>query len=328
MKSLTFFTLRFLRVALLVACLALAVEAARGGGSGGGGSSSSGGSSSGGDSAGAAAGSGYHPNNNDDNGPNSNTNSNSNSGSSSGTSINFYFGNGNAGGYRYRNRNGNDRAPFDTQQAMNYRTIHGILASLAMVVLFPIGSIILRVLPGKWGLWVHAIFQVLSTFIYIGGAALGIYLVTLVKIPSGSLLSNSSTNYHPILGLLLLALFLLQPIFGIVHHLKFRKEAKRQIWSYLHLVNGRGGIAIGIINGGLGLHLAQATNQKKTAYAAVAAVIGAIWIGVSIWAEVKRKKKLSDAEKPKEGEGEQMVKDGRRSGDERKTGITAWDIMK
>lgn len=61
-------------------------------------------------------------------------------------------------------------------------------------------------------------------------------------------------------------------------------------------------------------------------YAAVAGVIGAIWIGVSVWAELKRKKKLTDAEKAKEGEDESMVR--RKSGDEVKTGVTAWDIMK
>ncbi|KAK0659152.1 hypothetical protein QBC41DRAFT_331672, partial [Cercophora samala] len=210
---------------------------------------------------------------------------------------------------------------------MNYRTIHGILASLAMVVLFPIGSILLRVLPGRWGFWLHVIFQVLATVIYVAGAALGIYLVKIVRIPTGSLLSSTSTNYHPILGLVLLALFLLQPVLGVVHHLKFRKVGKRQIWSYLHLANGRGGIIIGMITGGLGLHLAQATNQKKTVYAAVAGVIGAIWVGVSIWAELKRKKKLSDSEKAKEGGDETMVRRRRRSGDEVKTGVTAWDIM-
>ncbi|KAK0744859.1 hypothetical protein B0T21DRAFT_407933 [Apiosordaria backusii] len=346
MRSLTLFTLRLLRIALLVACLALAVEAARGGGGshGGGGSSSSGGgsSSSGGDTTGTTtgtSGSGYRPNSNDDSPSN---NPNSASGSSSTSSLTIPFSNGNSGGYRYRNRNGsNNRPPFDIQQAINYRTIHGILASLAMVVLFPLGSIILRVLPRKWGLWVHAVFQILSTCIYVAAAAIGIHLVKTVKIPTGSLLTNSSTNYHPIIGLLLLALLLLQPLLGVLHHLQFRKLARRQIWSYLHLFNGRVGIALGIINGGLGLHLSQASNQKKTAYAIVASIIGAIWIGVSIWAEINRKKKLSDAEKAKEGEDEKMVKAattgsepeeggerGRRSGEERKTGVGAWDIMK
>ncbi|KAK4671878.1 hypothetical protein QC764_609540 [Podospora pseudoanserina] len=336
MKSLTFFTLRLLQIALLVACLAFAVEAARGSSSGGrSGSSSSGsgrsGSSFGGGGSSTGFGSGYYPSNNDNDGTSSSSgshNSNSNFNSNSASSTNAYFGTGNAGGYRYRYRNGNNnsRAPFDTQQAMNYRTIHGILASLAMVVLFPIGSILLRVLPGKWGFWVHVIFQVLATIIYISGAALGIYLVNMIRIPSGSLLSNTSTNYHPILGLVLLVLFLIQPVLGVVHHLKFRKVQKRQIWSQLHLANGRGSIIIGIITGGLGLHLSQATNQKKTVYAAVAGVIGAIWIGVSVWAELKRKKKLTDTEKAKEGEDESMVR--RKSGEEVKTGVTAWDIMK
>lgn len=92
---------------------------------------------------------------------------------------------GNFGGFR---GDGN-RAGFDINQAMNYRRIHGILAALAMVVLFPVGSILMRVVPGRFAIWVHVAFQVLAFGIYVAAAGLGISLVRMVRIPGGGLVS-------------------------------------------------------------------------------------------------------------------------------------------
>ncbi|KAK3985488.1 hypothetical protein QBC44DRAFT_345292 [Cladorrhinum sp. PSN332] len=198
---------------------------------------------------------------------------------------------GSGTGNNNNNNNGALRGPgFDIAAASHYRYVHGILAALAMVLLFPIGSILLRVLPGRLGVWAHAVFQLVATCIYIAGVGLGIYLVTVVRIPgrSGTLLSNPNVNYHPIIGLVLLALFLIQPVIGLIHHFRFRKVQKRQIWSYLHLFNGRVGVTIGIINGGLGLNLANASNYRKRVYIIVAAVVWVLWMSVAIVAELKR----------------------------------------
>lgn len=99
-------------------------------------------------------------------------------------------GTGTSSGNRFGGSGGSrgSRAGFDVESAMSYRRIHGILAAAAMVLLFPIGSILLRVLPGRVGFWAHAIFQALALCVYIAGAALGIRLVQMVRIPNfGSL---------------------------------------------------------------------------------------------------------------------------------------------
>lgn len=60
---------------------------------------------------------------------------------------------------------------------------------MAFVILFPIGSILMRVIPGRFAVWVHAVFQVLAWGVYVAAAALGIYLVRVVQIPGGGLVS-------------------------------------------------------------------------------------------------------------------------------------------
>jgi hypothetical protein len=74
---------------------------------------------------------------------------------------------------------------------MRFRTIHGILAALAFVILFPSGSILLRTIPGRLSVWVHAAAQVIAYMVYIAGAGLGIWMVKEVKIPfsAGGLVS-------------------------------------------------------------------------------------------------------------------------------------------
>ncbi|KAK0620252.1 hypothetical protein B0T14DRAFT_392930, partial [Immersiella caudata] len=159
-----------------------------------------------------------------------------------------------------------------------------------MVLLFPLGSIFMRVVPGRFAIWVHGIFQMLALCVYIAGAGLGIYLVTYVTIPfgGGNLLTNESTNYHPIIGLITFAALLLQPILGVVHHSRFKRVQRRQVWSYLHLFNGRIGVTVGIINGGLGLNLAGASAYRKRVYIIVAAIMWSLWMLVAIWAEFMR----------------------------------------
>lgn len=55
----------------------------------------------------------------------------------------------------------------------------------------------------------------------------------------GPQLQNPSTRYHPIIGLVLLALFVVQPVVGFVHHRVYKRVERRQVWSYVHLTIGR-----------------------------------------------------------------------------------------
>lgn len=98
----------------------------------------------------------------------------------------------------------------------------------------------------------------------------------------------STINFHPIIGLVILAIFFFQPIFGYIHHVHFKRYGRRQIWSYLHLFIGRVLMPLGIINGGLGLYISNSPKGFKIAYAVLAAILGVAWIFVAVISESRR----------------------------------------
>ena len=79
---------------------------------------------------------------------------------------------------------------------MRARAIHGVLGSLAMVILFPMGSIFMRVIPGRFAIWAHALAQLVSLIVYIGAVGMGIYLVQTVRIPG----QGSMVRHLPLLA--------------------------------------------------------------------------------------------------------------------------------
>ncbi|KAL2132418.1 hypothetical protein VTI74DRAFT_3816 [Chaetomium olivicolor] len=271
-------TYRRLVVLLAFAWLVVEVQARGGGGHGGGGGHSGGAHSEGESTSGTG-------------GTKSGGSSSGNSGTGSSSDYSYYFLLCNG---RRPYPTGKTRHDNEVRQALDYRRIHGIMAALAFVVLFPVGSIILRIVPGRFAVWAHAIFQMVAWCVWAVAVGFGITVVTMVKIPRGNLLNNPSTNYHPIIGLVLLGLLVLQPIFGTVHHQRYKKAQKRQAWSYMHLFIGRAGITLGIVNGGLGLVISNAPRTYKTVYAIVGAIMWAIWMAVAFWTAVRRRK---DAEK-------------------------------
>jgi hypothetical protein len=68
----------------------------------------------------------------------------------------------------------------------------------------------------------------------------------------------------------------------------------------MHIWNGRFGITAGIINGGLGLQLANAPANLRTAYIAVAAVMWSIWMLCALGGEIRRLRRPR-AENPSRG---------------------------
>lgn len=89
---------------------------------------------------------------------------------------------------------------------------------------------------------------------------------------------NPNIAYHPIIGIVLLALVAFQPLLGYLHHRRYRRTQQRGAASHLHLWNGRVLIVLGIVNGGLGLHVSGAPSSAKVGYAIVAAVLGGGWL--------------------------------------------------
>jgi hypothetical protein len=172
-----------------------------------------------------------------------------------------------------------DASTFVTENLPN---IHGGLATLAFVVLFPLGGILIRLANFRGGIWIHVIVQIIAWIFAIGAIASGIRLATTLKL---------FVNAHPIIGILLAVLLIGQPIYGFIHHRTFKKLGHRTAISYVHLWFGRTLIFVGMINGGLGILLAGDVEQSHViVYGVVAAVLAVMYILAILWGERRRKK--------------------------------------
>lgn len=112
--------------------------------------------------------------------------------------------------------------------------------------------------------------------------------------------SQVFNNTHTIFGIVIVALFLIQPILGIIHHLQYRRNLARAPVSYLHIWYGRLIILLGVINGGLGLQLADNTKNGEIAYGVVAGVVGLTYILMCIF----KRKGGASAQPPWKKEGD------------------------
>ncbi|KAF2469846.1 uncharacterized protein BDR25DRAFT_334756 [Lindgomyces ingoldianus] len=191
------------------------------------------------------------------------------------------FGGGNNGGF----------GGFNIQGFLNQREkvliAHGVLAALAFVIFFPLGSILIRLasFPGLW--LVHGLFQIFAYCIYIAAFGIGIWLVKNIPI-------NLLNHYHPVIGIVVFCLLFVQPILGLIHHSQFKKYSRRTVWSYGHLWLGRIVVTLGMINGGLGMLLATETGYfvpsrgQMIAYGVVASIMWLLWIFAAVIGESRR----------------------------------------
>lgn len=90
-----------------------------------------------------------------------------------------YDDDGDEDGFRNNgNAFGDDNSFFtDIQSAQRRRIIHGALAAVAFVILFPLGAIALKIIPNRAGFFSHVLVQMAAWIIYIAAAALGFQLV-------------------------------------------------------------------------------------------------------------------------------------------------------
>ncbi|KAH9828199.1 integral membrane protein, partial [Teratosphaeria destructans] len=157
---------------------------------------------------------------------------------------------------------------------------HGALACIAWVAIFPIGGILMRVASFPGLVWVHAALQTFGYAVFIAAAGLGIYIATN---------DGYMKDKHAIIGVVLLGVVFFQPASGWLHHLFFKKNGGRGIFSYWHLFIGRAAIILGIINGGLGLQLAGVSRSDKIAYGVCAGFIGVVYLASILYGETKRR---------------------------------------
>lgn len=76
------------------------------------------------------------------------------------------------------------------------RAVHGILGAVAMVVMFPTGAMLMRILPGRIALWSHGIFQVLALGMLAGAVGLGLNLVENLRAGVGVYLVRICWRYR------------------------------------------------------------------------------------------------------------------------------------
>ncbi|KAH8656676.1 hypothetical protein BGZ60DRAFT_417491 [Tricladium varicosporioides] len=176
------------------------------------------------------------------------------------------FGSGSSNsGNPFANGSNSFQAYFRTIQ--KYLIAHGVIMGVTVVLLFPLGSIFIR-LGGN--IWIHAFIQLFSFVCLIAGLATGVKLADRTH-----LLFN---NTHTLLGISVIALFFLQPLFGIAHHILYKRHHSRTAISHVHIWYGRILIALAIINGGLGLELARNSKGGEIAYGVVAGVVFMIYL--------------------------------------------------
>lgn len=95
---------------------------------------------------------------------------------------------------------------------------------------------------------------------------------------------------HTILGTVVVCLMAIQPFMGFWHHRHYVKHQARGLVSHFHIWWGRSLLIIGVVNGGLGLQLASASNNLIIAYSVVAGVIFLIYAGGKSFASIRKRK--------------------------------------
>lgn len=185
---------------------------------------------------------------------------------------------------------------------------HGIIMAVTFVIMYPVGTILMPLL-GKWA--IHAAWQTLSFLLMWAGFGVGIVAARQTNTP----LSITHTAF----GTSIVALMVIQPVLGFLHHRHYLKTQQRGAISIAHQAYGTILMAFGIINGGLGLQLASADDGFKIAYAVIAAVMFVIYLAVKLFRVCSTRRQArrgSGARVEKVGSGSRRDKYNQAPGEE------------
>lgn len=97
-----------------------------------------------------------------------------------------------------------------------------------------------------------------------------------------------------IIGLTIFGLLAVQALLGIIHHIMYKRKGKRQVWSYAHIWTGRALITLGIINGGLGMQMADVSRAGKIAYGVCAGFIWVVWMVIAVASDFRKTPKVDN----------------------------------
>jgi sulfite exporter TauE/SafE len=102
-------------------------------------------------------------------------------------------------------------------------------------------------------------------------------------------------------------MFLIQPIFGFIVHRNFQKTGLPSFYTALHVWYGRILILLGMINGGLGLQLANNTSMGiRGLYAAIVVCVVLAYVLAQVrWYRIRELVKEKDRAQTKQEQNEQ-----------------------
>lgn len=171
---------------------------------------------------------------------------------------------------------------------------HGVIMAIVFVIAYPVGALLMPLL-GKW--LVHATWQSLAFLAMWAGFGVGFVISRHDGSVSGPILhfpiirptfSNKYFQWghesHTILGVIVCALLSFQPILGWAHHRHYLKYQQRGLVSHAHIWYGRVLMALGIINGGIGLQLASAPMKYIVVYSVASGIIAILYLAGAVLA--------------------------------------------
>ncbi|KAK4128676.1 iron reductase domain protein [Parathielavia appendiculata] len=154
---------------------------------------------------------------------------------------------------------------------------HGSIMAVVMLVLFPMGSLLMPLFR-RW--WLHGTWQLVGLAVMWAGIIVGIVVLRDMQM--------RWNDPHFIVGLVVAGVFTIQPALGLLHHRQYVKTLRRSMVSHVHRWLGRVLMALGTINGGLGLRLARAPERFVIAYGTVAGVVYVGYAGYKLYVFFQR----------------------------------------
>ncbi|PYH47557.1 cytochrome and DOMON domain-containing protein [Aspergillus saccharolyticus JOP 1030-1] len=185
------------------------------------------------------------------------------------------------------------------------RIAHGVMTSVAFVLLFPNFALLLYIVPSRRTVaWIHAPLQAFAVLLALAGFGVGVSVSKDLQELGG---------YHPVIGYVAVGgVVIIQPILGIMQHLHFRKTGTSSLYGVSHRYLGRFLAALGIINGGIGFHYATTKNPdippaSPIAYGIICGAMFIIYVGVIAWRRRKNNRQAASIATPKIVENKQPL---------------------
>jgi hypothetical protein len=147
---------------------------------------------------------------------------------------------------------------FDTHDDSEWvPVLHGVMMSLAFVLVFPTGALLMRLLR-KMGVLFHAGVQSVGFFLVVVGFGTGVY--------AGKQYNRTRRlgTGHQVLGLLVFAALFVQVGLGVAQHGIYRRTKRETMLGFVHRFLGPSIIILGLVNGGLGLDLAGESSRTRS----------------------------------------------------------------